>query len=96
MEFIEIPNDVSECTKQIIIGSEPLLAQLLSDKGIVRKFSQIAGNLEKNLDVPFGFLILCCRVLKKLMHSDLETRRLWFNENWNIVEWVFLSLNFCK
>lgn len=78
--------------KQLSIGMEPLLLQLIADEKLIEECVVITKDLRHTESKVEMFAIFCCLVLKKLMHSNTQTRNLWLNESTNILHWLFLCV----
>lgn len=88
-----LKNNSQEILKQLTVGAEPLLSQLVQDTQLIKEFGIIAENLTKSNYDSCVFSSLCCLILKKLICCNYSIRSLWFNENDNILKWIFLSVS---
>ncbi|XP_069686340.1 FIGNL1-interacting regulator of recombination and mitosis-like [Periplaneta americana] len=82
---LQIRNVTSDVIQNIethlTIGAEPLLTHLVAEVEFKEKVLLYGEKLEKGTEHRLAFVLLCVAILKKLLHSDPDVRKLWLGSN---------------
>ncbi|KAJ9589874.1 hypothetical protein L9F63_017029 [Diploptera punctata] len=98
LQMKRVPQEViHQVETHITIGAEPLLKHLVSEVEFAEKYFAYGNKLAEFQEDRLGFMLLSVSILKKLIHSKEDERKLWINiepEN-NIIFIVFRALDHC-
>ncbi|KAJ4429437.1 hypothetical protein ANN_21606 [Periplaneta americana] len=84
-QCLQIRNVASDIIQNIethlTIGAEPLLTHLVAEVEFKEKVLLYGEKLQKGTEHRLAFVLLCVAILKKLLHSDPDVRKLWLGSN---------------